>query len=100
MLPCCNHVQCCQPLSSGAPHQPPAPHQPLHLTSHQVGTFETDPAAIAGILKRWFGPQQEEFRAMGERSLALGRPEAVYKISRDLADMVREHRLALQPLMA
>jgi 1,2-diacylglycerol 3-beta-galactosyltransferase len=74
---------------SRAPHFPP-----------QVGAFETQPAKIAAILKRWLGPLKEEFRAMAQRSKALGRPEAVYKISRDLAAMIERPQLQVQPLAA
>jgi hypothetical protein len=37
---------------------------------------------------------------MAQRSKALGRPEAVYKISRDLAAMIERPQLQVQPLAA
>jgi hypothetical protein len=70
------------------------------MPSSQVGAFETRPAQIAALLKQWFGPRQAEFQQMARNSRALGRPEAVYKISRDLAAMTGQARLQVQPLAA
>lgn len=57
------------------------------VVDNGVGEFETDPCKIASIIARWLGPDREEFEAMSRRSKALGRPEAVYLIVRDLAEL-------------
>jgi len=49
-----------------------------------VGAFETKPARIAAILQRWLSEGRGELAAMAARSRALGKPQAVYNIARDL----------------
>jgi 1,2-diacylglycerol 3-beta-galactosyltransferase len=54
-----------------------------------VGAFETDPAKIAEIMAQWLS-DPVELEHMKRRSKALGRPQAVYHIAEDLADLVEE----------
>ncbi|GAX80944.1 hypothetical protein CEUSTIGMA_g8379.t1 [Chlamydomonas eustigma] len=59
-----------------------------YVVENGVGAFETRPPKIANILASWLSPlEREEFVLKAERSKALGRPEAVYKIVQDLATL-------------
>ena len=54
----------------------------------QVGVFEKKPARVAAIIKRWLSDGGPELREMAARAKALGRPEALFEIVRDLATLV------------
>lgn len=56
-----------------------------YVVDNGVGTFLTEPAAIAQQVAAWFGPASAELEAMARRAKALGRPRATYDIVRDLA---------------
>lgn len=60
-----------------------------YVVDNGVGAFETDPTRIAEIMARWLDPgNRAAFDEMARRSKELGRPQAVYKIARDLAGLV------------
>jgi len=60
-----------------------------YVVENRVGAFETSPPKIARIMAQWLAKENAgEFAAMAERSRALGRPEAVYRIVSDLRDLV------------
>ncbi|KAG2497185.1 hypothetical protein HYH03_004774 [Edaphochlamys debaryana] len=65
-----------------------------YVVDNRVGAFETRPAVIASIIRSWLleggEGMREEFADMGRRSKALGRPQAVYEIVHDLADLANE----------
>lgn len=70
---------------SDAARRRPALAPPSLSRDHpQVGAFETKPARIAAILQRWLSEGRGELAAMAARSRALGKPQAVYNIARDL----------------
>ena len=52
-----------------------------------VGQFNTEPKAIAAQVAAWFGPKAEELAEMAAKAKALGRPNATFRIVRDLADL-------------
>lgn len=49
-----------------------------------VGEYTTDPAAIAGIVARWFGSEQERLAAMSAKARALGHPQATFDIVKSI----------------
>jgi 1,2-diacylglycerol 3-beta-galactosyltransferase len=59
-----------------------------YVVDNGVGAFETDPAEIAAIMEEWLAPDNaQEFKHMRHRSRALGRPQAVFEIVHDLAEL-------------
>lgn len=58
----------------------------------QVGAFEKEPRAIAETVQAWAGKGADrgEFDAMVRRAKALGTPDALFSICRDLAALA-EH---------
>lgn len=63
-----------------------------YVIDNGAGAFETDPARIADILSVWLGPERRQCNAMAASAKALGRPDAVYKIVRDLAELCEQYR--------
>jgi hypothetical protein len=86
------------PPHSHNPQNPPSPQEEgniPYVVDNGVGAFETDPTRIASIIARWFDPSfKEEFAAMARRSKALGRPQAVFNIVKDLAGLIDEAEAA------
>jgi hypothetical protein len=58
----------------------------------QVGAFEREPRAIAETVQAWAGKgaDRSEFNRMVSRAKALGKPDALFSICRDLAALA-EH---------
>lgn len=69
-----------------------------------MGTFETDPCMIADIMATWLGPERALFEQMARKGKSLGRPDAVFKIIRDLGKLVHPveeaHRVISQKELA
>lgn len=62
-----------------------------YVVDNGAGAFERDPSRIADIVREWFSEQGEKKRlAMAAASKALGRPDALFKIVRDLADLAMQ----------
>jgi 1,2-diacylglycerol 3-beta-galactosyltransferase len=63
-----------------------------YIVDNGAGACERDPARIGAIVAGWLlSPAgRAEFEAMAARSRALGRPEAVFEIARDLAALADE----------
>lgn len=62
-----------------------------YVLDNGCGAFERDPVKIAAILDRWFAPTgARELAAMSEAARALGRPDALFQICRDLAALADE----------
>lgn len=60
------------------------------MVDNGAGAFETDPTKIAAIMAEWLAPAgRAAFEAMAAASKALGRPEAVYRITEDLAKLAQ-----------
>ncbi|MEW5300952.1 MAG: hypothetical protein WDW36_003840 [Sanguina aurantia] len=58
-----------------------------YVIDNGVGAFEKQPAKIADIVVDWLGEGEAAFKDMARKAKALGRPEAVYKIVHDLAQL-------------
>ena len=56
------------------------------VVDNGVGSFSTKPEDIAGTVASWFSDEYSTFLAeMSEKAKKLGRPEATFKIVKDLA---------------
>ncbi|CAL6302505.1 unnamed protein product [Bathycoccus prasinos] len=56
------------------------------VVDNGVGSFSTKPEDIAGTVANWFSDEYSTFLAeMSEKAKKLGRPEATFKIVKDLA---------------
>jgi 1,2-diacylglycerol 3-beta-galactosyltransferase len=67
-----------------------------YVVENRCGAFERDPDKIAAILDRWFSPSGAgELAAMSANARALGRPDALHRIVRDLAALAEEHAAAM-----
>lgn len=61
------------------------------VVNNGVGKYSENPQEIAQIVSDWFGPKLEELKEMSENARKLARPDAVFKIVRDL-DMLARRR--------
>ncbi len=62
------------------------------MVGNGAGAFETDPVKIAEIMASWLlDAKRSAFDAMAAAARALGRPEAVYDIVRDLAELAQHN---------
>lgn len=60
-----------------------------YVVDNHVGAHETNPVRAAATIKSWFDPDNaHELRAMSKRAKALGKPEALFEICRDLAKLM------------
>jgi 1,2-diacylglycerol 3-beta-galactosyltransferase len=57
-----------------------------------VGEFTTDPAAIAGVVARWFGPERSRLQAMSAKARSLGHPQATFDIVRSIRGLLEQSR--------
>lgn len=60
------------------------------VVDNGVGVYEKSPAAIAAIVARWFGPEQEHLREMSTRARALGHPHATFDIVRSIVQLMKD----------
>ncbi|KAG6532695.1 hypothetical protein ZIOFF_006545 [Zingiber officinale] len=67
-----------------------------YVVDNGCGKFSKSPKEIAKIVAQWFGPKSDELRAMSQNALKLARPDAVFKIVRDLHELIRERSLVKQ----
>lgn len=61
-----------------------------YVVENGCGIFSKSPKEIAKIVRDWFGPKAEEFRAMSQKALDLARPDAAFEIVNDLHEFVSE----------
>jgi 1,2-diacylglycerol 3-beta-galactosyltransferase len=62
-----------------------------YVVDQGVGEFTTDPAVIAGIVARWFGPERERLAAMSAQARALGYPQATFDIVRSTINLLEAY---------
>lgn len=58
------------------------------VTENEVGIFETDPMQAANAIKGWLASGQGALKKMAARARALGRPDALFDIVRDLETLI------------
>lgn len=63
-----------------------------YVVDQGVGEFTTDPAKIAGIVARWFGPERERLAAMSAKARSLGHPQATFDIVKSIRGMLEKSR--------
>jgi 1,2-diacylglycerol 3-beta-galactosyltransferase len=63
-----------------------------YVVDQGVGEFTTDPATIAGIVARWFGPERERLAAMALKARALGYPQATFDIVKSIRGLLETAR--------
>jgi 1,2-diacylglycerol 3-beta-galactosyltransferase len=59
-----------------------------YVVDNHVGEYNTDPAAIANIVARWFGPEREKLAAMSARARAMGHPQATFDIVKSITELL------------
>ena len=59
-----------------------------YVVDNGVGEYNTDPAAIAGIVARWFGPEREKLAAMAVKARAMGHPQATFDIVKSITALL------------
>lgn len=60
------------------------------VVDNGVGSFSTNPEEIANMVGNWFSDEYKEIlKEMSLKATMLGRPEATFKIVRDLVDLTR-----------
>lgn len=66
------------------------------MVENGCGKYSKSPKEIAKIVAQWFGPKADELKAMSQNALTLAKPEAVFKIVRDLHELVRQRSIVPQ----
>lgn len=65
-----------------------------YVVDSGCGIFERNPPKIASIIHKWFSDDGRELlRTMARNAKALGRPDALFKIVRDLAHLCEHPQL-------
>mgnify|MGYP000955011083 FL=1 len=59
-----------------------------YVVDNGVGEYNTDPAAIASIVARWFGPEREKLAAMSVKARAMGHPQATFDIVKSITALL------------
>jgi 1,2-diacylglycerol 3-beta-galactosyltransferase len=59
-----------------------------YVVDNGVGEYNTDPAAIASIVARWFGPEHEKLVAMSANARAMGHPQATFDIVKSITELL------------
>jgi 1,2-diacylglycerol 3-beta-galactosyltransferase len=63
-----------------------------YVVDNHVGEYNTDPAEIANIVARWFGPEREKLAAMSARARAMGHPQATFDIVKSITELLSAAR--------
>nr|GMD90913.1 probable monogalactosyldiacylglycerol synthase, chloroplastic [Ipomoea batatas] len=61
-----------------------------YVVNNGCGKFSKVPKEIANIVAQWFGSRRHELEAMSRNCLRMARPEAVFKIVRDMDELLTE----------
>jgi 1,2-diacylglycerol 3-beta-galactosyltransferase len=59
-----------------------------YVVDHGVGAYSPNPAEIAAIVSRWFGPEQDKLADMAQKAQALGHPQATFDIVEEIAGLI------------
>jgi 1,2-diacylglycerol 3-beta-galactosyltransferase len=63
-----------------------------YVVDQGVGEYTTDPAAVAGVVARWFGPERERLATMAAKARSLGHPQATFDIVKSIRGMLEAAR--------
>ncbi|KAI3950624.1 hypothetical protein MKW92_051914 [Papaver armeniacum] len=69
-----------------------------YVVENGCGKYSKSPKEIAKIVHEWFGPKANELQVMSQNCLKLARPESVFKIVKDLHELVRQRSLLVPQL--
>jgi 1,2-diacylglycerol 3-beta-galactosyltransferase len=58
------------------------------VVDNGVGEYSPDPAQIAAIVTRWFGPERDELPLRAARARELGHPQATFDIVRSTVSLL------------
>ncbi|VFQ79267.1 unnamed protein product [Cuscuta campestris] len=64
------------------------------VVDNGCGKFSKVPKEIANIVRQWFGPKRDELEAMSRNCLRMARPDAVFKIVRDMDELLTQRSFA------
>ncbi len=59
-----------------------------YVVENGVGAYERDPAALAAIVARWFGPQRDRLAAMSAKARSMGHPQATFDIVKSITELL------------
>lgn len=59
-----------------------------YVTDNGVGVFESNPSKAAAVVQQWLQGSGEQLAQLAQRAKALGRPDALLDIVRDLTTLV------------
>ena len=59
-----------------------------YVVDNGVGEYNTDPAAIGGIVARWFGSERENLASMSAKARAMGHPQATFDIVKSITALL------------
>jgi 1,2-diacylglycerol 3-beta-galactosyltransferase len=51
-----------------------------YVVDNGIGAYIVEPAAIAAMVARWFGPERANLQAMSDRARSMGHPQATFDI--------------------
>jgi len=69
-----------------------------YVLDNAVGVYNKTPQAIAQTVRRWFGPESEEFLQMKLAARVLGRPQATMQIVESIGELLHLEEPATVPL--
>jgi 1,2-diacylglycerol 3-beta-galactosyltransferase len=61
-----------------------------YVTENGVGVFETNPRKMAQVIEKWLAGGEKELKQLSIKAKALGKPDALLDMVRDLACLVKE----------
>ena len=61
-----------------------------YVINNGVGVFETKPAKMAKIIQGWLSGGKKELKVLSAKAKALGKPDALLDMVKDLAELVKE----------
>ena len=62
-----------------------------YVTDNGVGVFEANPKKVAGIIEEWLSGGEKGLKGLAAHAKALGKPDALFDIVRDLSTLVKEN---------
>ena len=68
-----------------------------YVVDNQAGVHCEDPAAIAEIVQRWFGPEQATLQRLANNARQLGHPQATFQIVESIAALLTASAQVTEP---
>ena len=64
-----------------------------YVVDNGAGAYSVDPAQIARIVARWFGPERDQLAVMGKRAREMGNPQATLHIVEEVAQLMEQRSI-------